>query len=240
MLFRSDHLDRGLVRVRGPAAHEDSSAHRVLPEAHGRDEPHVEVVLGAEREVREAEGQRTAVGVVVPVDEHRIDPGGHVLLHHRKIHELSMGHDLYTRGTQLRVAETRLGTIGLMICADAFVEGHFISRTLGLMGAQLILSPCAWAVPPDHDNSRTPYGGLWTGCYAPVAREFGLGIAGCSSVGSITSGPWAGWHCIGHSLVVDPHGKTQAVGKHGPDACELIVTDLDLELPRRPEYRPVP
>ena len=116
-----------------------------------------------------------------------IDPGGHVLLHHRKIHELSMGHDLYTRGTQLRVAETRLGTIGLMICADAFVEGHFISRTLGLMGAQLILSPCAWAVPPDHDNSRTPYGGLWTGCYAPVAREFGLGIAGCSSVGSITS-----------------------------------------------------
>ena len=39
----------------------------------------MEVVLGAEREVGEAERQRTAVGVVVPIDEHRIDPGGHVV-----------------------------------------------------------------------------------------------------------------------------------------------------------------
>jgi predicted amidohydrolase len=87
-----------------------------------------------------------------------IGPDGAVLLHHRKLNELDIAQDLYARGDRLGVAETPWGRVGLMICADAFVEGEVISRTLATMGADVILSPCAWAVPPDHDQAREPYG----------------------------------------------------------------------------------
>ena len=70
------------------------------------------------------------------------DPRGELILHYRKIHELDIAHDLYSLGDRLSVVDTSLGRIGVMICADAFVPGQVISRTLGLMGAQLILSPC--------------------------------------------------------------------------------------------------
>jgi predicted amidohydrolase len=152
-----------------------------------------------------------------------IDPAGNVILHHRKIHELDIAHDLYARGDRLGVVETSLGRIGLMICADAFAPGRPISRALGLMGAQLILSPCAWAVAPDHDNTREPYGALWLDNYSPVAREFGLTIAGASNVGPITEGPWRGRKCIGNSLVVGPSGEELARGSYGENADELIL-----------------
>jgi predicted amidohydrolase len=94
-----------------------------------------------------------------------------------------------------------------MICADAFAKHQVISRTLGMMGAQVILSPCSWAVPADHDQQREPYGRLWLENYQPVAREFGLWIAGVSNVGPITDGPWSGRKCIGCSLVIGPEGE---------------------------------
>jgi predicted amidohydrolase len=159
-----------------------------------------------------------------------IDPSGEVILHHRKIFELEMAHHLYSLGDKLGVAETSLGRIGLMICADGFAPDQSISRTLGLMGAELILSPCAWAVPPGHDNSTEPYGQLWLDNYGSVAREFKLWIAGCSNVGPIKSGPWSGYNCIGCSMVVGPAGTTVANGAYAPAADEIIYLDL----PARP------
>jgi predicted amidohydrolase len=151
-----------------------------------------------------------------------IDPQGAVLLHHRKINELDIATSVYGRGDRLGVAHTSLGTIGVMICADAFVDGLVIARTLGHMGADVIVSPCAWAVPPDHDNARTPYGRLWRDSYAPVARAHGLWIAGASSVGPIVTGAWAGHACIGSSLVVDPSGTPVVEGPFGPEADALL------------------
>jgi predicted amidohydrolase len=151
-------------------------------------------------------------------------PDGELLLHHRKIHELDIAQDLYAFGDRLGVARTPFGTIGVMICADAFAAGEPISRTLALMGADLIVSPCAWAVPADHDNEREPYGALWRDCYGRVAREHHLRIAGASNVGPITAGPWAGRKCIGCSLAVGPDGEPSATGPYGEEA--LIVVDL--------------
>ena len=68
-----------------------------------------------------------------------IDPEGRVILHHRKLNELEIGHDCYDQGDRLGVVHTPLGTIGVMICADAFARGQVVSRTLGLMGADIIL-----------------------------------------------------------------------------------------------------
>lgn len=153
-----------------------------------------------------------------------IDPAGDVVLHHRKINELDIAHALYARGDRLGVAATPWGRMGVMICADAFADRQVVSRTLGLMGADVILSPCAWAVSPDHDNARHPYGQLWRDSYGPVARDCQLWIAGASSVGPMTSGPWRGHACIGCSLVVAPTGSAVLEGPYGADAEALLVT----------------
>jgi predicted amidohydrolase len=155
-----------------------------------------------------------------------IGPGGDVLLHHRKVHELDIAQPLYGRGDRLGVARTPWGPVGLMICADAFADGLVVSRTLGLMGAAMILSPCAWAVPPDHDETREPYGRLWRESYAPVAREFGLWIAGASNVGAIGAGPWQVHACIGRSLVVDPDGAVVVQGPYGERAETILYVDV--------------
>lgn len=155
-----------------------------------------------------------------------IDPRGEVLLHHRKINELDLAHHLYALGDRLAVAHTPLGTIGLMICADGFASGQVITRTLGYMGADVILSPSAWAVPADHDNAKEPYGQLWLDNYGPVARDFQLWIAGVSNVGWITDGPWRGRKCIGSSLVVGPHGSPVVQGPYGVDADALLQLEI--------------
>lgn len=151
-----------------------------------------------------------------------ISPEGEVLLHHRKLNELAIAHHLYAQGDRLAVAHTTLATFGLMICADAFAPGQVVSRTLGMMGAQVILSPCAWAVPPDHDNTRTPYGQLWLDSYGPVAKDFRTWIAGASNVGRILNGEWSGHKCIGSSLVIDPAGKPVLRGPYGMEAAALL------------------
>jgi predicted amidohydrolase len=154
---------------------------------------------------------------------------GEVLLHHRKIHELEIARELYGPGDRLGVVDTRLGRMGLMICADAFAPGQVISRTLAMMGAKVILSPCAWAVPPDHNNSKTPYGQLWMDNYGPVSREFKVWIAGCSNVGPIKSGPWSGHKCIGCSLVLGPDGNKELSGSYGEHAEENLSIDLQID-----------
>lgn len=160
-----------------------------------------------------------------------LDPQGRMLLKHRKIHELSLAHATYALGDRLQVAESPWGRVGVMICADAFAPAQAIGRTLGLMGARLILSPCAWAVPADHDPVLEPYGDLWRENYGPVARDFRLWIAGCSQVGRIRGGHWSGRCCIGNSLLVGPEGRPRWNGPYGVDA-ELVMT-FDLEFPPR-------
>lgn len=154
------------------------------------------------------------------------DPQGEILLHHRKIHELDFALELYSRGDRLGVAETPFGKIGVMICADGFAPGQVISRTLALMGAELILSPCAWAVPADHDNTREPYGQLWLDNYGTVARDCGVIIAGCSNVGPVSAGEWAGRQCIGCSLVMGPLGQPLARASYGVAAEEILMIEL--------------
>lgn len=170
--------------------------------------------------ITERDGTRVFNAAVLIADT------GAVVLHHRKINELEFAHALYARGDRVAVADTPFGRIGILICADAFVPGHPISRTLGLLGAQIILSPCAWAVPAGYDPAREPYGRLWRDCYGPVAREFGLWFAGVSSVGVLTGGPWAGRHCIGCSLLMDPSGNPVAEGPYGVAADTLLLAEI--------------
>jgi predicted amidohydrolase len=158
-----------------------------------------------------------------------IDPSGNFILKHRKINELDIAHDLYGLGDRLNVAHTPLGTLGLLICADAGISDNILSYALGYMGADIILSPNAWAVPPDFDNDLTPYGESWRNHYRSVSYKFDLWVVGVSNVGKIEGGPWKGWSCIGNSLVYAPGGKEVLQAPHGADADTIIYVDIALK-----------
>jgi predicted amidohydrolase len=152
-----------------------------------------------------------------------ISPQGELLLHHRKINELDIALDLYSVGDRLGVVETELGTLGLAICADNFSDSLCIGHVLARMGAQVILSPSAWAVDADHDNTRDPYDKLWLDSYTQLARLYDVTVIGASNVGPITGGPWRGRKCIGCSLAVG-RGGVLARGPYN----EAAVTSVEV------------
>ena len=156
-----------------------------------------------------------------------INPEGKVILTHRKINELDIGHPYYALGSKLNVCSTKYGTFGLMICADANTENRELTRSLAYMGADVILSPSSWAVPPDHNNELEPYGSLWENAYKPVAQDFAVWIASCSNVGKMTAGPWKDWNGIGCSMVVNHKGEIVTKGPYGADADTIIYVDVD-------------
>jgi hypothetical protein len=101
--------------------------------------------------------------------------------------------------------------------------GHVLAR----MGAQLLISPSAWAVDADHDNQVTPYGELWRGAFAELGRLYELPVIAVSNVGWLTDGPWRGRKAIGCSLTTDGRGEALAVGPYGESAEALIVVDVE-------------
>lgn len=153
-----------------------------------------------------------------------IDPNGEILLVHRKINVLEIAQDVYAVGDRLSVARTPLGTIGVNICADNFPDSLCLGHALARMGAQMLLSPCAWAVDADHDPIRAPYGQLWRTAYGTLAPVYEMPIVGVSNVGRITDGPWKGRKCIGCSLAIGGDGSILAEAPYGEAAeCLTVV-----------------
>jgi predicted amidohydrolase len=155
-----------------------------------------------------------------------IDDKGELQIKHRKLNELDIAHDVYAQGDRLNVCKTPWGTFGLMICADGTAIDHVLTRSLCYMGADVILSPSSWAVPPDHDNKRDPYGKTWRDAYMPVAIEFSVWIASASNVGPVTEGPWKNWRCIGCSLIIGPEGKEELTGPYGENAEKIMFYSI--------------
>ena len=160
-----------------------------------------------------------------------VDPSGQMLLKHRKINLLDIEQDLYSTGDRLAVADTACGRIGVNICADNFSDSLVLGHSLARMGAQILLSPSAWAVPAEHDAVADPYGALWEDAYHGLACLYEMPIVGVSNVGWITGGSWAGRKCIGCSLAVGARGEILTKGAYGVDAHELIIAEITL-LPR--------
>jgi predicted amidohydrolase len=157
-----------------------------------------------------------------------IDPDGRILLKHRKINILDIAQDLYETGDRLWVARTRLGTMGVNICADNFPDSLCLGHALARMGAQALLSPCAWAVDADHDPVAQPYGGLWRDSYRTLARLYQMPVVGVSHVGRLTAGPWKGRKCIGCSLAAGADGQILAQGPYGETAETMVVVEIEL------------
>ena len=177
------------------------------------------------RRSRRAPGDRLYNAAVL------IDTRGEVLLVHRKINELDIAHDLYAIGDCLRVAHTELGTLAISICADNFPNSLAIGHVLARMGAQLLLSPSAWAVDAGYDNLAVPYGERWRRAYGELGRLYDLPVVGVSNVGWLTDGPWKGRKAIGCSLATNHRGEILAEGPFGESAEALIVVDVALRPP---------
>lgn len=153
-----------------------------------------------------------------------IDRDGTVVGRHRKVNELDFACELYTPGNKLEIFETSIGRVGLAICADLLLPE--IGATLARLGAQLILSPSAWAVEATHDEAATPYGSEWRTAYGLLAERHAVPVAAASNVGKIDGGAWHGRPVIGRSLAMRADGSVAALGHFGME--DLPVAELPL------------
>jgi predicted amidohydrolase len=161
-----------------------------------------------------------------------IDEQGRILRQHRKINELGFAQKTYAVGSSLEVVDTSIGRVGLAICADLSPGAGAIGPALALMRAQIILSPTAWAVPPDHDNAKDPYGGMWRESYVAIAARFGIPTVAVSNVGPVEDGEWKGWTCIGCSMAIGRGGERLADLPYGIAAEELRIVEVEVPPPR--------
>ena len=155
-----------------------------------------------------------------------ISDEGIILGKHRKINVLTGVEDVYSIGNMLSVIPTPLGKIGIDICADNSVQSLSIGYTLARMGAEMILSPSAWAVTPDRDPVKEPYGQEWHVPCSHLSKTFGIPILGVSNVGYVKDGSWQGWKAIGNSIAYDRHGNLLTVLPYGENAECIRVLDI--------------
>lgn len=153
---------------------------------------------------------------------------GTVLAKHRKVNEMDFARKIYDAGTSLHVVATEHGVIGINICADNAFSSLALGRALAAMGAEVLLSPCAWAVPRGFDNVARPYGDEWVTAYGALARETGMSVVGVSNVGPIVGGDWDGWRCIGASLAMGSDGEVVVQAPFGDHEEALVTVDLVL------------
>lgn len=154
-----------------------------------------------------------------------ISDEGEILGKHRKINVLTGVEDVYAIGDRLTVIETKFGKIGIDICADNAVQSLSIGHTLARMGAEMILSPCAWAVLPDRNPVKEPYGNEWHVPYSHLSSIYHIPVIGVSNVGQVTEGSWKGWKAIGNSIAYGRDGNLLKVLPYGEEAeCVEVIT----------------
>lgn len=153
-----------------------------------------------------------------------IDRDGALLLKHRKTNVLAELMDPpYTPAPDAAgsVAETRLGRIGVLICADTFVDERVAEISAGT--PDLVLVPYGWAAPagdwPGHGESLH----AWIG---HTATRTGAPVVGVDSVGALAHGPWSGFVLGGQSAISAADGTISAV--LADRAAEIRVVDVRL------------
>ena len=161
-----------------------------------------------------------------------IDDNGEIALKYHKINLLDVEQPFYEVGSSLGVVDTKFGRIGVNICADNYKEVVHIGKTLGAMGAQIILSPSSWTVDYDITEEDEPYKDKWVKPLSYVAKMYELIIVSTTSVGYIVGGPYEGKKQVGKSLAVGPEGVLKE-GQFNEFAGDLIF--LEIEVPHAKE-----
>ena len=158
-----------------------------------------------------------------------ISSKGELLSLHRKINVLDIAQNIYSIGDRLSVVKTEFGKIGLNICADNFEGCHALAHSLSRMGADVILSPSAWALSPDYNWENGDPCLMWEKSYTKIAKLFNVAVVGVSNVGKVNAGVWKGRSCIGTSVAVSCDGRVAAKGQQGVDKDELIIAEIEIQ-----------
>jgi len=168
-----------------------------------------------------------------------IGPDGEVVASYRKVHLFDAAIDAHTGdresdrsmpGSEIVVADTAMGRLGLSICYDLrFPE---IYRALALAGARLIFVPANF--------TRATGEAHWLTLLRARAIENGLFIAAPAQCGAFPGG----FEAFGHSAVIDPWGNVLAQAEDRPgvmtvdfdlDQCEQVRAKLPSLAHRRPD-----
>lgn len=140
-----------------------------------------------------------------------IGPYGDIEHVHHKTVFWDYEYTLFVPGTKpLRVIDTPIGRIGLLMCADGIVPD--VPRVLGLLGAQIFCNSLNSRGPDEvrvHVPLRTLENHVWH--------------ISSNTVG----GPADGWPWMGGSQVVSPRGEILACA--GEESEGLIWADIDVD-----------
>lgn len=138
-----------------------------------------------------------------------IDREGDILLKHRKMNLLTeLMIPPYTAGDSVDAADSELGRIGMLICADTHDDD--ILKRMAKLEPGLLLVPYGYAAVaeawPEHGKELEKV-------VCNAARKSKAVCVGTNLVGQITNGPWRGRTYGGLSVVADRSGKVLARGK---------------------------
>ncbi len=138
-----------------------------------------------------------------------VDKTGKLLWKHRKLNVLAHLMDPpYAVGTPEGIGgvDTEFGRIGVLICADTFVDDY--AQRIAQFKPDLVLVPYGWAAEfdkwPQHEKDLEHL-------VARRAKEWNCPVVGTDLVGVITHGPWTGQTYGGASVVADASGQAVAV-----------------------------
>jgi predicted amidohydrolase len=187
----------------------------VNPDAHERAQP----IPGEDSqrlcEIARRHGVFLCVGLDEKDGEHLydaavlIDDTGRLLLKHRKHILLSeLMTPPYSAGQDVTAVTTRLGKIGVLICADTH-EPAILER-MAHCRPDLLLVPYGYAA---EEEAWPEHGRQLERVVTNAARVVGAPVIGTNLVGAITHGPWTGRTYAGHSVAADKTGKILAVGR---------------------------
>lgn len=145
-----------------------------------------------------------------------IDDDGRICGVHRKCFLWDFDNDLFAPGDQLRPIETKLGPIGIMICADARLPE--LPAALVAQGARLIVQPTAWV---DCGDGRERWNAQADFLIAGRARELGVPIISASKWGGEMQTAF-----VGCSLICAADGAK--LRQCGPDETAVCVADVEI------------
>ena len=114
----------------------------------------------------------------------------------------------YTPGEEIQCADTELGRIGLLICADTFKDE--ILQKMASLKPDIVIVPYGWAAK---EEQWPQHGEELKDTVSKAAKTIGAAVVGVDLVGEITHGPWMGLVYGGQSVAADASGKILAVAK---------------------------
>jgi N-carbamoylputrescine amidase len=151
-----------------------------------------------------------------------IDDAGRIVLKHRKIILLSeLMTPPYSPGDEVKIARTKFGKVGLLICADTH-EQPILAR-MARLKPDLLLVPYGYA---EKEEAWPGHGKQLERVVANAAKAVDAPVVGTNLVGQITHGPWSGRTYGGHSVVADRTGMILGLGRDFDREIKVVEVPL--------------